>query len=80
MLLPSFPGVTEQSSSTTSYYGTRLSTVILIRRDGSVTFIERDIWALDESGQPSKRDLAHDRVFHFEIQPAGEAVRVPRTS
>lgn len=32
----------------TTYYGTRLSTVILIRRDGNATFIERDIWALEQ--------------------------------
>ncbi|KAF9257151.1 DUF833-domain-containing protein [Marasmius fiardii PR-910] len=28
------------------YYGTRLSTVLFIRRNGQVTFIERDIWKL----------------------------------
>lgn len=27
-------------------YATRLSTVVLVRRDGSVLFIERDIWKL----------------------------------
>ena len=52
-------------------YGTRLSTVILIRRDGSATFIERDVWALDEHGRVVKRDSGHDRVFRFAIQPPG---------
>ncbi|RPD62580.1 DUF833-domain-containing protein [Lentinus tigrinus ALCF2SS1-6] len=68
----SFPPVTEQATpSSKSYYGTRLSTVLLIRRDGSVTFIERDIWTLDESGAVVKRDLGHDRVFRFQIEPEG---------
>ncbi|EJF63273.1 hypothetical protein DICSQDRAFT_55616 [Dichomitus squalens LYAD-421 SS1] len=53
------------------YYGTRLSTVILIRRDGHVTFIERDVWTLDDSrggeGAVPKRDSGGDRVFHFQI-------------
>ncbi|RDX53474.1 DUF833-domain-containing protein [Polyporus arcularius HHB13444] len=70
--LSSFPPVTEQATpSSKCYYGTRLSTVLLIRRDGSVTFIERDIWALDESGAVVKRDSGHDRVFRFEIEPEG---------
>lgn len=57
-----------------NYYGTRLSTVILIRRDGSVVFIERDIWALDGRGGVVRRDFGHDRVFRFQI-PTG----APRT-
>lgn len=36
------------STTTAMYYGTRLSTVVLIRRDGNATFIERDIWALEQ--------------------------------
>jgi uncharacterized protein with NRDE domain len=31
-------------------YGTRLSTVILIKRDGEVLFAEREMWAMDEEG------------------------------
>jgi len=31
-----------------SLYGTRLSTVILVRRSGEVVFVERDIWTLDD--------------------------------
>ena len=31
-------------------YGTRLAQVLLVRRDGRVTYIERDIWALDDTG------------------------------
>lgn len=36
------------------YYGTRLSTVVLIRRDGNATFIERDIWALESQPQEQR--------------------------
>ncbi|EKM52111.1 uncharacterized protein PHACADRAFT_128288 [Phanerochaete carnosa HHB-10118-sp] len=46
-------------------YGTRLSTIILVRRDGSVSFYERDIWVLDERGQPTKGDEKNERVFKF---------------
>lgn len=48
------------------YYATRLSTVVLIRRDGQVLFIERDVWKLVDgkmtTGQPSE-----DRVFRFSL-------------
>lgn len=53
------------------YYGTRLSTVILIRRDGHVTFIERGVWALEGTegggGAAPKRDSGGDRVCRFQI-------------
>ena len=29
------------------YYGTRLSTVLLVGRDGRVRFVERDVWVLN---------------------------------
>ncbi|KAI0357579.1 DUF833-domain-containing protein [Trametes cingulata] len=51
-----------------NYYGTRLSTVILIRRDGSALFIERDIWTLDDNGRVAKGDPGRDRVFRFQIE------------
>ncbi|KAI0770070.1 NRDE protein-domain-containing protein [Fomes fomentarius] len=62
----------EHAPPSNVFYGTRLSTVILIRRDGNVTFIERDIWSVDEAtGGVVKSDLGHDRVFRFQIQPQG---------
>ncbi|KAI0754784.1 DUF833-domain-containing protein [Daedaleopsis nitida] len=66
-----FPAADNEPSraSSSAHYGTRLSTVILIRRDGSVTFIERDIWTLGEGAGVVKRDSGHDRVFRFQIQP-----------
>lgn len=57
-------------------YGTRLSTVILIRKDGSVLFIERDIWKVDtppssasqsaSRGDPTLRsdELTHQELSH----------------
>ncbi|KAF7985959.1 hypothetical protein HWV62_43912 [Athelia sp. TMB] len=50
------------------FYATRLSTVILIRRDGQVVFIERDIWGLDEDGKAVKRAPTSERVHRFQLQ------------
>ncbi|KAI1785538.1 NRDE protein-domain-containing protein [Ganoderma leucocontextum] len=47
---------TRTPPAATMYYGTRLSTVILIRRDGNATFIERDIWALEQQQPASDAD------------------------
>ena len=51
------------------YYGTRLSTVLLVRRDGSAAFVERDVWTLDAAtGAPARATPAgRDRVFRFQI-------------
>lgn len=49
------------------YYGTRLSTILLVKRDGSVLFVERDIWKLDKSGSAVRGDPRDDRVFKFEL-------------
>ncbi|TDL25379.1 hypothetical protein BD410DRAFT_826635 [Rickenella mellea] len=41
------------------YFGTRLSTVIPVQRDGDVVFVERDIWRLGCCGEPvrAERDV-----------------------
>ena len=53
-------------------YGTRLATVVLVRRDGGVLFIERDIWQLDaHGGGASRADAQSARVFRFELQRSG---------
>jgi len=50
------------------FYGTRISTVILVHRDGRVLFAERDIWSLDEENkQPIKADRQSQRVFQFQV-------------
>ncbi|KAI0819237.1 DUF833-domain-containing protein [Trametes gibbosa] len=74
---PLLVGVAHQSPDEAfpNYYGTRLSTVILIRRDGTALFIERDIWTLDddEHRRVVQGDPGRDRVFRFQIEPDGLA-------
>lgn len=47
-------------------YATRLSTVVLIRKDGSVLFIERDIFQ-SVDGQVKRPDPPTQRVFRFSL-------------
>ncbi|KAH9936490.1 NRDE protein-domain-containing protein [Fomitopsis serialis] len=56
-----------QSPDHKQYYGTRLSTVLLVRRDGSVCFVERDVWMLDTNGDVVKADAKSQRIFQFQI-------------
>ncbi len=48
-------------------YGTRLAQVILVRRDGRVTYIERDIWALDDTGAAACASADNMRSFIFRL-------------
>jgi uncharacterized protein with NRDE domain len=49
-------------------YGTRLAQVLLVRRDGCVTYIERDIWALDGTGAAAVRASPESmRSFIFRL-------------
>jgi len=50
-----------------TYYGTRLTTVLLVRRDGQVLFFERDIWELGPDGEPFKADPPRGRTFRFRV-------------
>ena len=50
------------------YYGTRLSTVILVGRDGRTLFIERDIWTLDDENKVTRGDAKKERVFRFHLR------------
>jgi uncharacterized protein with NRDE domain len=62
------PIVVEGSPNVTpTYYGTRLSTVLLVRKNGDVLFIERDIWELAADGTPVKADPPTERVFRFKL-------------
>ncbi|KZV66835.1 DUF833-domain-containing protein [Peniophora sp. CONT] len=47
-------------------YGTRVSTVVLVRRDGRARFIERDRWTLQPDG--SARDGGATRGFRYSIK------------
>ncbi|KAF8626003.1 hypothetical protein AX17_006726 [Amanita inopinata Kibby_2008] len=62
--------VANPATSAAAWYGTRLSTVLLIRRDGELHFVERDIWQLVD-GKVSMAPPSSSRVFHFklDIQP-----------
>jgi len=42
--------------------------VILIRRDGQVLFIERDIWGLDRDGKVAKPNPPSERVHRFQLR------------
>ncbi|KAG2070308.1 DUF833-domain-containing protein [Suillus decipiens] len=50
------------------FYGTRLSTVILVKRTGEVLFIERDRWSLVDA-KPVLSDHSSQREFRFRLQP-----------
>ena len=60
--------VTFGGTSPLGPYGTRLSTVVLVRRNGQVLFIERDIWQLNEAGDPVRADPRSERSFQFVLQ------------
>lgn len=49
-------------------YGTRLSSVILVHRDGSALVIERDIWTLNAEGRAEKADPTSERTFRFKLE------------
>lgn len=61
--------------SVAPYYGTRLSTVLLVRNNGQVLFIERDIWKLGEKGDgvPVKSDPPTERKYVFNIESSAAA-------
>ena len=55
-----------QESIPAKFYATRLSTVILVRKNGEVCFAERDVWQLAE-GKPVLAQPLSTRVFHFKL-------------
>jgi uncharacterized protein with NRDE domain len=52
-----------------AFYGTRLAQVILVRRNGRVTYVERDVWTLDDHGAPVRASAADVRSFRFHLGP-----------
>lgn len=59
---------TSDASQPPITYGTRLSTVILVKRNGEVFFVERDIWGPGPDGAPVRSiDRSTDRVFKFNL-------------
>lgn len=59
-------------NDTPAYYSTRLSTVLLVRKDGEVLFIERDIWGL-VNGKPERPDPPTERRFQFKLDVKSSA-------
>jgi hypothetical protein len=47
------------------WYGTRVSSIILIRHDGSVVFRERDVWSVNAAEEPALGDPDNDRKLTF---------------
>lgn len=47
-------------------YGTRLTTIILVTWDGQVTYVERDVWWMDDVGCVHKGGT-EDRTFTFQL-------------
>lgn len=62
-----------QMSVPATAYGTRLTSVLLIRRNGDAHFIERDIWKRDNDGSIVKADPPTQREFSFKLDL--EAIR-----
>ena len=50
------------------YYGTRLSTVVLVKRNGEVVLTERDRWELTAQARPILADPSSQRVFRFKLE------------
>ncbi|KAK0221484.1 NRDE protein-domain-containing protein [Armillaria fumosa] len=48
-------------------YGTRLSTVLLVRKNGEVLFVERDIWKLDHDGSVTRAPPSSQRLYRFQL-------------
>jgi uncharacterized protein with NRDE domain len=62
------PDSAHQTSRSLRAYGTMLSTVILVKRDGEVLFVERDIWGHGPDDTPVRStDRSTDRVFRFKL-------------
>jgi uncharacterized protein with NRDE domain len=55
-----------EPESAPNIYGTRLSTVILIRKDGRAVFVERDVWKWVD-GKAVEGDPSLDRKFSFQL-------------
>ncbi|CAE6350227.1 unnamed protein product [Rhizoctonia solani] len=58
------------SENRRDYYATRLTSIILVRRDGRATFVERDVWVQKNgAGEPEKcLDIGLQRRFDFQIE------------
>ncbi|KAJ3547054.1 hypothetical protein NMY22_g1813 [Coprinellus aureogranulatus] len=67
IVLEGQPGTTSAHTKIATVYGTRLSTVLLIKRNGDVYFVERDIFARDDEGNVVHVDPPTQREFRFKL-------------
>ncbi|CAK5270653.1 unnamed protein product [Mycena citricolor] len=55
------------------FYGTRTATVVLVRRDGSALFVERDVWRIAGEGaaaRPVRAPPGSQRAFRVDVGTA----------
>ncbi|KAN0129475.1 DUF833 domain containing protein [Lactarius tabidus] len=67
ILVPPFDTGVAKPDAPHAYYGTRLAQVILVRRNGHVTFNEHDVWLLDTTGAPVRAGANNMRTFTFHV-------------
>ena len=67
ILVPPFEAQVANPDAPHAYYGTRLAQVILVRRNGHVTYIEHDVWLLDTTGAPVRAGANNMRTFTFRM-------------
>ncbi|WWC60626.1 uncharacterized protein I303_103200 [Kwoniella dejecticola CBS 10117] len=58
----------KQSDDKPKWYGTRTSTIILVKDNGETTFVERDILRLDGKGDPISGDVSSQRWYEFKAE------------
>ncbi|KAF6747865.1 NRDE protein-domain-containing protein [Ephemerocybe angulata] len=69
------PGVSKTHTTESKVYGTRTTTVLLIKRNGDVYFVERDIWKRGADGSVVHVDPPTQREFRFKLDI--DAIRKP---
>lgn len=68
-----YPPLEEKSKglNPSRYYATRLATVVLVRNNGEVVFVERDVWFMDDNLEPKLREAEEtpcQRKYQFQIK------------
>jgi len=63
-------GLADSPGARPHVYATRLSTVLLIRKDGGVLLIERDAWKLVDE-KVTKAEPPSERIFRFQLATTG---------
>jgi len=67
ILVPPFDMRVAKPDAPHAYYGTRLAQVVLIRRNGHITYFEHDVWLLDTTGAPMRAGANNMRTFTFHM-------------